>query len=334
MAFNKHSNRRDFLERLALMGIGTAGGLGFMMTPHKSHAAPTRVQPPPPAQENPFPIHVFSKHLQFLDYEGMAETALEANFDGVDLTVRPDGHVLPKRVSDDLPKAVEAIKKQNLLALMMTTAVIDAHDPDQQKLLSTARDLGIRYYRTDWLQYDSEVSIADNLHNFSTKMMRLAFLNQQLNIVGAYQNHSGSNTVGAPVWDLALILDKLNNPFMGCQYDIRHAQAEGGQSWPLGFKMINPHINSLVIKDFIWGKKDGKWQIINTPLGEGMVDFPKFFNMVKSYGIKAPISLHFEYTMPEHDRSLTESEKRTKTTDVMKKDVNTLKGYLKQAGLL
>src|SRR5205814_8116826 len=53
-------------------------------------------------------IHIFSKHLQFLNYHDMAEAAAEMGFDGIDLTVRPSGHVLTERVETDMPKAVEA----------------------------------------------------------------------------------------------------------------------------------------------------------------------------------------------------------------------------------
>src|SRR5688500_19517193 len=73
-------------------------------------------------------IHIFSKHLQFLNYHDMAEAAAEMGFDGVDVTVRPKGHVLPERVENDLPKAVEAIRKVGFVPLMMTTAVQDAGD--------------------------------------------------------------------------------------------------------------------------------------------------------------------------------------------------------------
>ena len=64
-------------------------------------------------------IHVFSKHLQWLDYRGMAEAAAEIGFDGVDLTVRPRGHVLPERVEDDLPRAVEAVRQAGLRVEMI-----------------------------------------------------------------------------------------------------------------------------------------------------------------------------------------------------------------------
>jgi len=42
----------------------------------------------------------------------------------------------------------------------------------------------------------------------------------------------------------------------GSQYDIMHATVEGGENWETGFNLINPHINTLVIKDFKWRKVD------------------------------------------------------------------------------
>ena len=98
-------------------------------------------------------IHLFSKHLQFLNYEDMAEAAAEMGFDGLDLTVRPEGHVLPERVTQDLPVAVEAMKNFGLKPLLMTTNVTDAADPHSRTILETAGKLGIKNYRTGWLTY-------------------------------------------------------------------------------------------------------------------------------------------------------------------------------------
>src|SRR4051812_20334126 len=71
-------------------------------------------------------IHVFSKHLQFLNYHDMAEVVAEMKFDGIDLTVRPDGHVKPERVESDLPVVAEAMRKVGLAPSMMVTEVQDA----------------------------------------------------------------------------------------------------------------------------------------------------------------------------------------------------------------
>jgi len=57
-------------------------------------------------------IHVFSKPLQWLGYDALAETIAEAGAEGIDFSVRPLGHVLPEKVETDLPKAVEAARKR------------------------------------------------------------------------------------------------------------------------------------------------------------------------------------------------------------------------------
>src|SRR5690606_1751536 len=62
-------------------------------------------------EEKALEVHIFSKSLHFLDHQRMAESAAKVGFDGVDLTVRPGGHVDPEKVSTDLPKAVEQIRR-------------------------------------------------------------------------------------------------------------------------------------------------------------------------------------------------------------------------------
>ena len=48
-------------------------------------------------------ICVFSKHLQWANVKEAAAVAKEIGYDGIDLTVRAGGHVLPERVEADLP---------------------------------------------------------------------------------------------------------------------------------------------------------------------------------------------------------------------------------------
>ena len=49
---------------------------------------------------------MFSKHFPELKYDELGKTCKDLGFAGIDLTVRPKGHVLPERVADDLPRAV------------------------------------------------------------------------------------------------------------------------------------------------------------------------------------------------------------------------------------
>lgn len=337
-ALEKVLKRRQFLEWLAVAGVAGVSGLHLRLPLQQGvtgEATLENMQAGTSSQAAPITFHVFSKHLQFLDYKEMAEVAAAIGFDGVDLSVRPGGHVLPERVAENLPRAVDAIRSQGLQATMMTTALSDAQDVGTTKVLQIASEQGIQYYRTNWLWYDAQRTIAENLASFRETLGGLGQLSQRLKIIGDYQNHAGfgNHPLGSPIWDLAAVLDEIGNPFMGCQYDIRHATVEGGTSWPLGLKRIYPHIHTLVVKDFIWGKKEGQWQIVNTPIGEGMVDFRKLFALLKDYKISAPVSVHFEYDMPEHQKGLSKKQLKVQTIQLMRKDLNALKAFRKAAGL-
>jgi sugar phosphate isomerase/epimerase len=197
-------SRRDFLGMIA------AAGASIPFTAIEGLGNETMK-----AQNDKRSIHVFSKHLQWLDYRALAETIAATGFDGVDLPVRPAGHVLPERVHDDLPRAVEAMRKVGLTVDMITTAIDKARDAHTEHILKTASALGVKYYRMAWIDYDGALSIIENLDKLKPRFRDLAAMNERYRIHGAYQNHAGV-TVGAPVWDLWHLL-KDRSRWLGCQ---------------------------------------------------------------------------------------------------------------------
>ena len=81
----KKTTRRDFVKKTAMAGV-----LPFVVPyENKWNEAPSK---------NELDINIFSKHLQFLEYEAVGAKAVEIGFSGVDLTVRPKGHILPETV--------------------------------------------------------------------------------------------------------------------------------------------------------------------------------------------------------------------------------------------
>jgi sugar phosphate isomerase/epimerase len=176
-----------------------------------------------------------------------------------------------------------------------------------------------------YINYDDKKTMPQNLDDIKFTFEKLEKLNSEYGVTGSYQNHSGTR-VGGPVWDLYHLLKERDPKFIGVQYDIRHAVVEGGESWPLGMKLLAPWIRTTDIKDFIWEKNEKQeWKIKNVPLGEGMVDFKRFFELYKSYNIEAPVSIHYEYDLggAEHGKSTTMS--LDKIEDFLKKDLVFLK---------
>lgn len=306
---NMPESRRTFLKQLGAVGL---------LAPFAAYTNPIDLD------EEPLNVHVFSKHLQFLDYQRAAEAAARIGFNGVDLTVRPKGHVLPGNVKTDLPRAVAEIRKAGLNCEMITTAIGDADDPVDRDVIETAANVGVKYYRSNWFKFKNDLSFETSLEYYKDKIRELGELNKKHNLVGCYQNHSGTG-IGASVWEIKMLLESVDHEFFGTQYDIRHAVAEGGRSWPNGVRLLKEHIKTIVIKDFKWGKVNGKWQIVNVPVGEGMVDFDTYFKLLKGFGLKPPVCLHLEYPLGGAEKGGFEITVDPKVVyDAMKKDLKTL----------
>jgi sugar phosphate isomerase/epimerase len=243
------------------------------------------------------PIHVFTKCLQFLDFHQLAEVLGRIGFDGADLSVRKGGQILPEKVESELSKWVNELKKTGVRCNMIVTGINNPNDKFTEPVLKSMSKLGIRHYRMGYLEYDSKLSIPQNLENHKLTFENLEKLNRKYNVTGNYQNHSGKR-VGGPVWDLYHILKDRDPQFIGVQYDVRHATVEGGESWPIGMKLLAPWIKTTDIKDFIWEKdKSGVWKVKNVPLGEGMVNFNIYLGLVKELNIEGPVSIHYEYDL-------------------------------------
>ena len=325
------NNRRVFIEKSLITVAGMTAGFNAFFPDNLSESCMLSNFFP---SDDAFKISLFSKHLQWLDFDKMADAIAATGFDGADLTVRPGGHVEPENVERDLPKAVEAFAKRDKKIYMITSSINSADDPVTVKIIKTCSELGIKRYRMDWSYYDNAKTVEENIAIIKTKLSKLAELNERYSISGEYQNHSGiaANRVyfGGAIWDIALVLKEINSKWLGVQYDVYHATVEGANAWPIGLKFICPFIRSIVIKDFEWINTKSE----SVPLGKGRVDFKQYFSILKEQNIAVPVSVHLEYPLGGAENG---AKKITVGDEIvfnaMKKDINVLKNYLKEAEL-
>jgi len=309
----KHlTTRRDFIKQSALAGaVLTAGGASFVK------ADTTKIK-----------CGVFSKHLQWLNYADTSDAVAEIGWDGIECPVRPGGHVLPERVEEDLPKMVDALRKNNLQILMTTTRFLDVDEPHVKTILQTLAKLNIKIYRISGWKYKDDMSVPDRLKEVQDQLKKIVDLNRELGLFAAFQNHSGTG-IGAPVWDIYEMIKDLDTNYIGSAFDIGHATVEGGYAWPIHAKLMRPYTKIVIVKDFKWGKDaQGKWRALWCPLGQGMVN-TDFFKMLKKTGYNGSIIQHFEYEV----EGKTEKDKQKNLISAMKKDCQTLKTMLSDAGL-
>lgn len=280
------------------------------------------------AKEAGFTVNIFSKHLHWLSYEDMAARVIEMGFDGVDLTVRPGGHVEPERVKTDLPKAVEILRKANVQVETITTAIESVDSPFAEDIVKTVSQLGIQYYRMGWIPYNAKYTIEKNLKTITFQFKEVADMNRQYKIKGAYQNHAGKS-FGASIWDMWIVFKEIDSKYIGSQYDLRHAMVEGLHAWESGFDLIAPFINSLTVKDFHFKNQPDGESVENVPLGKGIVKWNAFFKKLKEKNITVPISLHCEYPLGGADQgkqTLTIAEQEV--LSALKRDLMILRKYV------
>ncbi len=306
-------NRRDFL--LAAAAAATAKG-----------AAPRKLN-----------VSVFSKHLQFLQGEALAKAAAEIGFDGIDLAVRPGGHVEPERVAQDLPPIVKIIRAHGLNVPMITSGIEDAGTPHAESVLRTISELGIHHYRWGGFKYDpAGPSFGKQLDVLKPRVAKLAVLNAKYKTGAMFHTHSGINVVGAPIWDLYILLKDFNPHAVGVNYDIGHATVEGGfGGWIDSFRVLGPHLRGVALKDFLWEKDaKGNWKAQWKPIGEGMVRFPEFFQLLAQSDFNGPLQIHYEYPLGGADagkRTITIPPEQVFTA--MKSDLEKIRSYLAKSGL-
>ena len=276
---------------------------------------------------------LFSKHLEWIrDYSRLAETIASLGFEGVDLTVREGGHVDPAKVDEQLPQACDAIRKAGLQVAMITTRISDARKPETVAILRTSSKLGIRFYRRGGENWNNSTAPLRRIAELHPKIRDLVALNQEYGMFAGIHNHSGFG-LGAAIWDLYELVKPFDARYIGANYDIGHATAEGGYgAWRSGFWLLasNDRLKMVAVKDFVWRKREDGWRPGFCPLGEGMVDMKTFLSYLKQIAFAGPISLHFEYS----SGSGSPEEKRKAQLSDMKRDLARLRTMASEAGLL
>jgi len=312
-------SRREFLQ------ASSAATLATLSAGSEDH----------PTAPRPFPgtLCLFSKPVPHMNWQVLAQKAKRAGFQGIDLTVRTGGHVLPQRVVQDLPQAVAAIRAEGLEVPMITTELVRPDDPNAAPILRTAARLGIPFLKPGYYHYKF-VDVREELDEAGNQFRGLVGLAAKYGVQVGFHNHSGY--LGCQIWDIARVMDTLDPKWAGYYFDLTHATIEGGLGgWRIDANLVMPRMKMMAVKDFFWEKaeKEG-WRATTCPLGEGMCKHQEFLKMAAAGGFHGPISIHVEYQIPgvSDDQGIAlSSEKDDAVMAAAGRDLQSLKILLRQA---
>ena len=165
------------------------------------------------AAQSPRVFCLFSKHLPELGWSDLGRAVKDAGFEGVDLTVRPGGHVLPERAAEDLPRAIDALTAQGVKVPMITTDLTSAGVPVARPLLQAAAQSGVRYFKTGYWRYSTSPDVRAQVAEAGKALEGLAALARECGIEMGFHNHAAY--IGAALWDIAPFIDRLDPRWAG-----------------------------------------------------------------------------------------------------------------------
>jgi len=277
---------------------------------------------------------MFSKHLAPLSIEEAAKRAGELGFDGLDLTVRPGGHIEPADATEALPPAVERVRRLGYDIPMITTAITGAEEPYSEDIFRAAAESGIGDLKLGYWRYKGFGNMRQQMEEVRELLDGIAALAEKYEVRANLHIHSGDfmTADGAVVWQLLL---GRNPDVVGAYIDPGHMTVEGGLSgWKMCMDLLTPWINLVAVKNMAWVHHHDetlgheKWETKMVPLGQGLVPWPEFFQYLHDIGFDSTVSLHSEYQGPHSWRDLSLEELLAQT----KEDLDYIKGVLAGIG--
>jgi sugar phosphate isomerase/epimerase len=244
---------------------------------------------------------MFIKHLQTLPLADAGRAIRDLGFEGVDLTVRPNGSVAPEHVRTVLPEAIRSLHDWGLTVPLATTAITSANDAHARDIFESAAAAGIKEIKLGYVPVKEFGTFQSTLDAFNRELDSLEKLAKSTSVRVNLHLHSGAylTSLAAAVW--YLIKDR-DPAAVGAYVDPGHMFVEGGRDgWRLGLDLLHKRIALVAVKDLIWeqvpDEKLGKdrWVTRIAPLERGAVPWPDVFGVLKKSNFDGWISVHSEY---------------------------------------
>jgi sugar phosphate isomerase/epimerase len=244
---------------------------------------------------------LFTDNLADLTIPRACASAKAAGFDGLDLTLRPGGHVRPDSAEMGLAAARRAADAAGVSIPMVSTALTDADSPHAESIFAAAAHYGARHLKLGYWEYRPFGTLAAQVDAARGKLGRLIALGRKYHVLPCVHCHSGRFVAaGGPL--LYLVLRDFDPRDVGAYADPMHMTIEGSLSgWELGLDLIAPWIALVGLKNFRWvpaardesGQQRFRWEYC--PLADGQAPLPEFFAYLHRLKFDGIVSFHSEY---------------------------------------
>ena len=251
------------------------------------------------------PCILFSKTLGDLDIPAMCQTARRMGFDGIDLTVRPGGHVDTSDAGDIGPRikrAAAIIREHGLTVPMLTTSVLRGDEPAAEAIFEAAGALGIALVKLGYWRYGGFGEFRVVFEQARRDLDSIEALAARTHTTAVIHNHSGADFLTAMPWTVALLLEGRGRSAMGAYVDAGHLVAEGlAGSWRQGFELLARRLRVAGAKSYRFephrpeGASQDRFKRTAVAYERGTVPWAEFTDLLDRAGFQGPVSFHCEY---------------------------------------
>jgi sugar phosphate isomerase/epimerase len=242
-------------------------------------------------------VCLYSKVLIKVGYIDLPMIVQALGFDGVDLSVEHDGHVLPDKAENQLMPALEACTGIGLDVPMITTGLTKAQDRESEEVLGLATYIRVPFFRPGNWKFTGPVEIEMQLPYVQRDVANLALLGRYTKMAMGIHNYM-DGAEGAAVADISRVIRPIDPQWVGYDFDVAYATREGGPAGfegPLGIAL--PRLKMVTVRDFKWDQPPGGARTAKPcPLGDGVVDFAKFFAALAKARFAGPITLPVDHS--------------------------------------
>lgn len=257
---------------------------------------------------------LFTDNLSDLSIAQACAGAKSSGFDGLDLTLRPGGHVLPASAEVGLSEAKRVADAAGISIPMISTALTDEESPHAEAIFAAAAHYGARRLKVGYWPYRPFGTLRAQVDEVRRRLARLARLGRKYQVLPCVHCHSGRLVAsGGPM--LYLILKDFDPSEVGAYVDPMHMSIEGGLAgWEMGLDLLAPWIALVGVKNYRWrpaardgrGQQRYRWEYC--PVADGQAPLPEFFDILRNLKYDGIVSLHSEYKGESSFRRLTTPE--------------------------
>ncbi len=289
-------SRRGFLAgSLGAAGLWAGGTLCGLKNSPAGFAMETTSKEPE--------IAVFTKSFQAWPLPELCQRFRELGVTGLDLTVRPGGHIEPGDIARKLPEA-DRIVRDHGLKIVQITSNVTTTDEYGRTLFETAGELGLRKIKLGYYRNKEVGQLQQQLKLVQQDLRKLIELGEANNVLPCVHIHSGLYLPSHGTL-LYLMLRDFEPGRIGAYVDSLHMSLEGGAGgWQQGLDLLAPWISLCAIKNYLLTTKprdkagQQRWGWKTAPLADGVSPLPDFVKTLKQLDYHGPFSLHSEY-LPE-----------------------------------